>query len=67
MMPKTLICDECGRTAKVRGYGRLEYAWPPGDHSNATLEFLMIRLTIDCPRCGIRPQDHYPDGHAADH
>jgi hypothetical protein len=61
-MPKTVICEECGWTAKVRGYGRVEYAWPENDQCERTLEIIMIRLTIDCPRCGIRTQDYHPAG-----
>lgn len=60
VLPKTLICEECGLSAKVRGYGRVEYDWPQTGRSVADVDVIMIRLTIDCPDCGIRTQDHHP-------
>jgi hypothetical protein len=66
MMPKTLQCEECGHIAKVRGYGRVEYAWPQSGQAPGNLEITMIRMTIDCPECGIRTQDHYPRGTRSD-
>jgi hypothetical protein len=62
MMPEKLTCEECGRKSKARGYGRVEYAWPTIGNRRGNVEITMIRVTIDCPHCGIRTQDHYPPG-----
>jgi 5-methylcytosine-specific restriction endonuclease McrA len=59
MLPHVVSCEECGDSATVRGYGRVEYKW---DQTNAviTLQIQMARLTIDCPRCGVRVQEYHP-------
>jgi hypothetical protein len=59
MLPRTVSCDECGRTATVRGYGRVEYEWKESGQTGTTLELKVARLTIDCPTCGVRVQDHW--------
>ena len=62
MLPHIVSCEECGERATVRGYGRVEYEWDQtGDIS--TLQFKVVRLTIDCPRCGVRVQEHRPAEH----
>lgn len=60
MLPQIVSCEECGESAIVRGYGRVEYKWDQTSHAATTLQIKMARLTIDCPRCGVRVQDHHP-------
>jgi DNA-directed RNA polymerase subunit RPC12/RpoP len=60
MLPQTIRCEECGRKAVVRGYGRVEYDWSSASHGVAALNIKAIRLTIDCPKCGVRVQEHRP-------
>jgi transcription elongation factor Elf1 len=60
MIPRSVQCEECGEEAVVRGYGRVEYDWEEDSHSAATLKIKAVRLTIDCPNCGVRVQDHRP-------
>jgi hypothetical protein len=61
MLPRTVSCEECGKTAVVRGYGRVEYDWQPEAGSVATIPNIkLIRLTIDCPSCGVIVQEHFP-------
>jgi hypothetical protein len=60
MLPRTISCEECGRTAVVRGYGRVEYDWEPSGSVATTPQIKQIRLTIDCPRCGVIVQEHRP-------
>ena len=60
MLPRMISCEECGETAQVRGYGRVEYSWRQTDQSPSNAEFKTIRLTIDCPKCGVRVQDYHP-------
>ena len=60
MLPRTVSCEECGKKAIVRGYGRVEYDWDQTGHAATTLQIKMVRLTIDCPRCGVRVQEHHP-------
>ncbi len=56
MLPRMISCEDCGESAHVRGYGRVEYSW----RTPAEAEFKTIRLTIDCPRCGVKVQEHHP-------
>jgi hypothetical protein len=67
MLPQWVSCEECGEKSVVRGYGRVEFDWgtssedgPGGRHTTPHLR--SIRLTIDCPHCGVNVQDYYPDG-----
>ena len=72
MLPQYVSCDECDQQATVRGYGRIEYDWPdparpdPGqseaDAPPTTPQVRAVRLTVDCPHCGLRVQDHFPNG-----
>jgi hypothetical protein len=72
MLPQSVPCDRCDQQAKVRGYGRIEYDWPDseghnfddpsGDNPTATPTIRSIRLTVDCPHCGLSVQDHFPGG-----
>jgi hypothetical protein len=59
MLPRSVSCDECGKTAIVRGYGRVEYDWKQSGQIATTLEIKVARLTIDCPTCGVRIQDYW--------
>lgn len=59
MLPQSIICEDCGAIAKVRGYGRVEYT-PPADQNLPTVEFKLIRLTVDCPQCGVKVQEYHP-------
>jgi len=62
MLPKSIICEECGSRAAVRGYGRVEYDWDDSADDATTLKLKLVRLTIDCPTCGVRVQEHHPVG-----
>jgi hypothetical protein len=64
MVPKAVICEDCGHTAEVHSCGRIEYDWPKttAGGSVATMPIInSIRLTIDCPKCGVKQQDFRPD------
>jgi hypothetical protein len=63
MLPRTVSCEECGEFAVVRGYGRVEYEWQPTGPVVTMPEIKLIRLTIDCPNCGVVAQDHRPAPH----
>jgi hypothetical protein len=60
MLLHIVSCDECGESATVRGFGRVVYDWDQTDHVANALHIIMVRLTIDCPRCGVRVQEHHP-------
>jgi hypothetical protein len=60
MLPQSVSCDECGESAIVRGYGRVEYDWEPDGRVATKPKIKIIRLTIDCPTCGVRVQEHRP-------
>ena len=64
MVPDSIHCDDCGRPAKVRSAGRIQYDWPKthNDDRVATIPTIkMMRLTVDCPRCGVKQQDFWPN------
>jgi hypothetical protein len=65
MLPHSATCEECGSKAPVRGYGRIEYAWDGVGDLATTLQIRSLRLTIDCPTCGLLAQDYFPDGKKA--
>src|SRR5689334_22498386 len=68
MLPRSVNCHDCGQIASVRGYGRIEYDWPkstPPGSETTTPTINYVRLTIDCPCCGVKPQDFYPNGSVA--
>jgi hypothetical protein len=65
MVPVSIICEDCGETAKVRGYGRVEYDWDNTESGTMQLTVKLIRLTVDCPCCGVKVQDHRPTTDAA--
>jgi hypothetical protein len=60
MLPRTIICEECGESARVRGYGRVEYDWQDKGAGTPEIQIRTIRLTNDCPTCGVRVQEHRP-------
>jgi hypothetical protein len=63
MLPRTVACDDCGKKALVRAYGRVEYDWEQDgpDGQIATQPVISsVRLTIDCPHCGVKTQDFHP-------
>jgi hypothetical protein len=62
VIPLTIVCEDCGSTAKVRGYGRVEYDWGEDQSRPTQVEIKSIRLTVDCPTCGVKPQDFHPNG-----
>ena len=62
MLPQSIACDECGKLAYVRGYGRIVYDW---DAADDVLKLRSARLTIECPSCGLRVQDHFLPGQPA--
>jgi transcription elongation factor Elf1 len=66
MLPKSVSCDQCNEQATVRSYGRIEFDWPAADDPTATPKIRSVRLTVDCPHCGLRDQDHNPLGQPAD-
>ena len=64
MLPETVICEDCGRNARVRACGRIEYDWPNpaiGGQVATMPTINSARLTIDCPHCGVKTQDFRPD------
>jgi hypothetical protein len=65
MFPHAVRCEECGRRAAVRGYGRLEYVWGDPHHNVSSVQIKSVRLTVDCPHCGVHTQDHHPANHLA--
>ena len=63
MLPRSVICEDCGQIATVRGYGRIEYDWPETTTTGSettTPTITCVRLTIDCPCCGVKPQEFFP-------
>jgi hypothetical protein len=63
MFPRIVNCEDCGQIASVRGYGRIEYRWPERPNvgrESSTPTIDCIRLTVDCPTCGVKTQDFYP-------
>jgi endogenous inhibitor of DNA gyrase (YacG/DUF329 family) len=64
MLPRTVPCEDCGETAFVRAYGRVEYDWgqegPEAGQIATKPHITMVRLTIDCPNCGVKTQDFRP-------
>lgn len=60
MLPRSVVCEECGELAVVRGCGRVEYAWDRAKDGTTILEIRSVRLTVDCPACGVRVQEHIP-------
>jgi len=60
MIPQAVRCEECGKTAVVRGYGRVVYDWNDESHRATTLIIRAVNLTIDCPKCGVRVQEYCP-------
>jgi hypothetical protein len=66
VIPVTVQCEDCGSTAKVRGYGRVEYDWGDAPNLITQVEIKSIRLTVDCPTCGVKPQDFHPHGQPSD-
>jgi hypothetical protein len=60
MLPEAITCEECGGAAKVRGYGRLTFSWETFSHQSQKPVLKTIRLTIDCPECGVRAQEYAP-------
>jgi hypothetical protein len=60
MLPRSIVCEECGETALVRGYGRVEYAWDRAEDGSTILEIRSVRLTVDCPACGVCVQEFVP-------
>jgi hypothetical protein len=60
MLPRTVFCEQCAQPAMVRGYGRVEYDWAKAGTQPGNIEIHSVRLTVDCPRCGVRTQDYHP-------
>jgi hypothetical protein len=70
MFPRTIECEDCGQIAGVRGYGRIEYDWPETttDGQEAAIPTIIcVRLTVDCPHCGVKSQEFFPNGAARSH
>lgn len=68
MLPRSVTCHDCGQIAPVRGYGRVEYDWPETTTAGAettTPTLLCVRLTVDCPCCGVKSQEFFPQGEPA--
>src|SRR5882757_1275624 len=64
MLPRSIICEDCGQIAMVRGYGRIEYDWPETTTRGpkpTTPTITSVRLTIDCPTCGVKSQEFLPE------
>ena len=56
MVPRKAICAGCGRVATIRAYNRVEYGWQP----SGQWELALVRVTIDCPKCGVNVQVQKP-------
>jgi hypothetical protein len=63
MFPRNVQCDDCGQVACVCRFGRIEYDWPqaanPGRETTIP-RINCVRLTIECPHCGMKSQDFFP-------
>jgi hypothetical protein len=59
MLPNEVSCEVCGRKAKVRGIGRVEYAWKRTGGTDE-VDIRSARLTVDCPTCGVQVQEFHP-------
>lgn len=66
MLPRSILCEDCGEKAVVRGYGRVEYAWDRADDGTTILEIRSVRLTVDCPACGVCVQEFVPGREVAE-
>jgi len=66
MLPRSIVCEECGEIAVVRGYGRIEYAWDRAADGSTILEIRSVRLTVDCPACGVGVQEFVPGSDLAE-
>jgi hypothetical protein len=65
MFPRIVKCEDCGQIASVRGYGRIEYDWPEaatGGQESTIPTIICVRLTVDCPHCGVKSQEFFPNG-----
>jgi hypothetical protein len=73
MLPREVACEDCSERAYVRAYGRIEFdSWHDVADLNsgqiATVPRIKaVRLTIDCPRCGVRTQTYQPPADESDH
>ena len=62
-LPISVNCEDCRTPSLVRACGRIEYDWPKTTTParGATIPTLnFARLTIDCPKCGVKVQDFSP-------
>jgi hypothetical protein len=60
MLPRTVVCENCGQKAYVRAYGRVVYDAAGPSQIVSEPEIESINLTIDCPECGVLVQVYYP-------
>ncbi len=60
MLAISVPCEICGRTAAVRGYGRVVYDGGGPGQVVVEPKIHAVHLTIDCPNCGVLVQVHYP-------
>jgi ribosomal protein S27E len=60
MLPNSVSCEICGRTAAIRGYGRVVYDGGAPGQVVVEPKIHAVHLTIDCPNCGVLVQVHYP-------
>src|SRR5215207_3038467 len=63
MFPRTVKCEDCGKIASVCGYGQIAYRWPETTnmgHESTIPTIDRVRLTIDCPGCGVKSQEFFP-------
>ena len=70
MFPRSVECEDCGQMAVVRGYGRIEYDWPETTMAGQEAiipAIICVRLTVDCPHCGVKSQEFFPNGAGRSH
>jgi hypothetical protein len=61
MLPRTIQCEICGETARVRAYGRVVYESEGAGQVVVEPKIHSVHLTVDCPRCGVQVQIYYPN------
>jgi hypothetical protein len=56
MLPRILICEECGERAIVKAYLPIYDEQKQFGQATPELDLKAMRCKIDCPQCGARDQ-----------